>query len=269
MTNETSDSYERIATWYDVEHDGVTEDSECYASILGDLFEGPRRVLEIGAGTGRVAVALALAGHRVTAVEPSGAMRARLFTRLAQLPERVRRRVRAVEGSAASPALDTSEQFDAILFGQGVFAHLVTHDERQVALTRAHAHLADTGRVIVDVDLTGPRRLLESTGLMWWQGSWTYPPDNVEVSHFVTGLPGPAPDVVEAVHIYDIQQPDGTVRRTITRMPLAVLNGTTVELALLRAGFSMESAYGGYGLVPLSAASDRMIAVAGVQPSHH
>ena len=54
-------------------------ESRCFEDVHRDVLhllpQPPGRVLDVGAGTGRDAAALAAMGHRVTAVEPTAAMR--------------------------------------------------------------------------------------------------------------------------------------------------------------------------------------------------
>ncbi len=71
------DWYEANAHRYDRLHPGVRGDAEFYAS----LAQG-RRVLEIGAGTGRVTAALAERAEQVIALDSSAAMLARAVRRL-------------------------------------------------------------------------------------------------------------------------------------------------------------------------------------------
>ncbi|WP_026410857.1 class I SAM-dependent methyltransferase [Actinomadura oligospora] len=67
---------------YGVEADRLADQYESLTSddVLGDVLHlipgKPGRVLDVGAGTGRDAAALALRGHTVTAVEPTPELRA-------------------------------------------------------------------------------------------------------------------------------------------------------------------------------------------------
>src|SRR5258705_1003849 len=184
MPSPSDDPYGAIAEWYDVEHNTHTDDLECYLSLISGTHEGPARLLEVGSGTGRIQAALALAGHHVTGVEPSAAMRARADLRCASLPQRVARRIRTLDGSATRLPLADDETFDVALFGLNTFAHLLARDERQLALTLARKHLMPGGALILDLDLSGPRRLRAAAGHVLWQGTWAIEPAGREFSPF-------------------------------------------------------------------------------------
>lgn len=128
------DPYQAIATWYDVEHDRVTEDIECYQELIMQADLRAPAILDVGCGTGRVLARLAAAGYTVTGVDPSDAMRQRCARRLATLPERVSRRVRLLAGDAERLPLGEDDQFDLALFSLNTFAHLLTIPTRRAAL---------------------------------------------------------------------------------------------------------------------------------------
>ena len=253
------DPYERIAAWYDLEHDAYQDDAECYVSLV-EADAGPQaRVLEVGSGTGRLAVAFALAGHAVAAVEPSSAMSARAAARLRQLPEKVARRVRLATGSASDLGLAPAERFDAALMGQNLLAHLLTAEERQRALDAVANHLRPGGQLLLDLDLAGPQRLLQSASRLWWQGTWPLRDGRGEVTHLVKAAPSHDAHILQLVHFYDVSATDGTVTRTSARMSLALLSAGEVELALRHAGFAIKATYGDYGCAPYEAGSERAI----------
>jgi SAM-dependent methyltransferase len=269
VTTPATDPYAAIAEWYDVEHDALTEDVEWLheALAIGAPAAGGRRhVLEIGAGTGRIAAGLAAAGFEVTAVEPSEAMRSRAAKRLQALPERVARRVRILDGSATALNLDSSARFDAVVFGLGVFAHLITLDERLRALTLARAHLRPGGQLVVDLDLAGLRRLAESPGQLWHQGTWPLPTSVGGVqrylSHFVTAEPAREPGLVKLTHFYDVHEQSGGVSRTISQMTLALLSRGEIELALSHTGYRITAVLGDYAGEPFEDSTGRALFVA-------
>lgn len=257
----SGDPYAEIAAWYDLEHDGFSADIE----MLSELLAGARErlaILEVGAGSGRLLAALAAAGHRVVGVEPSAAMRARGAKRLAALPERVSRRAQLIAGDATHLDQPDGDRFDIALLGLGTYGHLISFAERESTLSLLFERLQPGGQLILDVDIAGLRRLLESTGQLWWQGSWRAEDGETLVSHTITGAPGREPGTVEVTHIYDAHEQGGPVRRTLAVTPLALLTRGEVELALRHAGFTDITIYGGYDLVPADAQSPRAIAVA-------
>src|SRR5579884_1168587 len=216
-----ADPYAAIAEWYDLEHDTLTDDVALIHDLIAERVPTRARVLEIGAGTGRLAAGLAMTGMEVTAVEPSAAMRERADRRLAALPERVARRVRLVEGSATAPGIAADERFDAVLFGLGTFAHLTTLPERLDALALARTYLRSNGQLFLDLDLAGLRRLAEAPGQMWHQGTWLLPGPGSPprfVSHFVTAGQVREGGSVLLTHVYDVHDQGGAVSRTLSQM---------------------------------------------------
>lgn len=257
------DSYAAIAAWYDVEHDPVTEDIECYQELIAHADLRAPAILEIGCGTGRVLTRLAAAGYTVTGIEPSDAMRQRCARRLAALPERVSRRVRVLEGDAEHLALDEQDQFDLGIFSLNTFAHLLTSHARHRALGELAAHLRPGALLMLDLDLLGTRRLAETAGQLWWQGTWPLPENNaVMLSHLITATPSASPGVLRVLHFYDIHEQAGDVRRVISTMSLATLSKGEVEVALQYAGFEIDEVYGAYDLSPWDDASSRAIFLA-------
>lgn len=256
-----NDPYARIVEWYDLEHDALTADAECYAALIASLVGGRAHVLEVGSGTGRAAAALAIAGCHVTGIEPSAAMRAGCARRLAQLPEPVVRRITIVAGSASVPMLDAAARFDIVLFGLNMFAHLTTARERQEALEIAHRHLLPGGWLLLDLDVQGIKRLRKAPGRLLWQGTWPLSGGG-EVSHFMAALEDEQPGVLHLQHFYDSTDQAANLRRVTTSMRLAVLRRQSVERLLSQAGFVTDALYGSYDLAPFTEGAPRMVFVA-------
>ncbi len=257
------DAYTTIAAWYDVEHDRVSEDIECYQELIVQADLRAPAILEIGSGTGRVLARLAAAGYTVTGVEPSEAMRQRCARRLAALPERVSRRVRILTGDAENLPLGDQEQFDLAVFGMNTFAHLLTSQARNRALSQLGERLRPGALLLMDLDLLGTRRLAETAGQLWLQGTWSLPENKaVLLSHFVTAAPPTTPGVLQVTHLYDVHEQGGEVRRAVSTMSLAVVSKGEIDLALQYAGFRVDDVFGGYDLAPWDDASSRAVFMA-------
>jgi len=117
---------------------------------------GATRVLELGAGTGRVAIPLAEGGLEVTALDASEAMlargRARAAARGADL-----RWVRADLRD-----FDLGETFDAVLVPFNTLCHLHEREAIEAALARIAAHLAPGGVLALAVFAPDARSLARS-----------------------------------------------------------------------------------------------------------
>jgi SAM-dependent methyltransferase len=79
----TATSYSPLVVWHDVECGGYRADLPLWLELAG-AEAGP--VLDVGAGTGRVALELARAGHSVTALDREPELLDALRTRAAGLP---------------------------------------------------------------------------------------------------------------------------------------------------------------------------------------
>jgi SAM-dependent methyltransferase len=263
------DPYARIADWYDAEHDAFEDDVQFYRDLAAGA--GPT-VLEVGCGSGRVTVVLARLGSAVTGVDSSEAMLARCRARLARELAAVRERVQLVCADARALGDAAPGPFALSLLPLNTFAHFATPAERLAVLTRVRERLVPGGRLVLDVDLQGPRRLLESPGQLWLLGAWDLAAapgapaiavgSSVQVVHLASAVPHPQVDAAVVTHLYDTQTADGTMRRTIARMTLALLSRGEVELALERAGYAVESVYGSYELEPYAPGAERALFVA-------
>ena len=96
---------------YDLDNDGFTRDVKFYLERLAKV-RGP--ILELGAGTGRVALPLAKAGHAVHALDRDEAMLGRLVEKAeAALSDEELARLTVVHGDAVSFKL--KEKFAAVV----------------------------------------------------------------------------------------------------------------------------------------------------------
>ena len=115
--------------------------------IVETISAGGRRrtVLELGAGTGRLAIPLAAAGHTVVALDDSEAMLGRLRTKLGPTSGEVV----PVLADAAGPEVPNGP-FDVVLAAFDFLCNLPDHAAQSRCLELAASKLAGDGVVIVD-----------------------------------------------------------------------------------------------------------------------
>lgn len=137
--------YDSIATLYDPWSTGVVEDISFYVEEA--LQAAARPVVELGVGTGRIAIPTAMAGVHVIGVDASAGMLAVCAERAAQAG--VADRLDLRQGDLRRPPVD--ERVLLVTCPFRAFLHLSTDEDRIAALRAAGELLADGGRLIFDV----------------------------------------------------------------------------------------------------------------------
>jgi SAM-dependent methyltransferase len=132
--------------WHDLECGSYRADlplwGELAAIAAGDRHSA--RILDVGAGTGRVALTLARAGHRVTALDLDADLLGALRERAAEIP------VDTVCADARSFELDRAD-FDLCLLPMQTAQLLGGPAERVAFLKRARAHMRPGGLIAVAI----------------------------------------------------------------------------------------------------------------------
>jgi len=128
--------------------------------FLAPLCPAGSSVLDIGAGVGRTAFALAERGVRVVALEPDAEMHSVLLTRLALRPE-LHERITPVPKSAGF-ALDRS--FDVVCCFAVV--HLLQAHERTDLVAYAWQHVEAGGKLVLEIPVASGARVAKSAELV-------------------------------------------------------------------------------------------------------
>jgi SAM-dependent methyltransferase len=147
---------ERVADRYDDEH-RFLGDVAPQAALLAELAAPGNRVLELGVGTGRVALPLVERGLAVTGIDSSPAMLARLAAKPGG------DKVRAVLGDMGD--VGVAGDFDLIFVVFNTFFALLTQQAQIDCLARAAARLAPGGKLLIEAFV--PDHRMFTSGQAW------------------------------------------------------------------------------------------------------
>ena len=224
--------YEKSAHLYDLfDQKANIEFFFQYASPAGE-------VLDIGAGSGRIALPLARRGVKVVCVEPSPAMRREFEAKLAREPY-LSTRIHLVAGKADSFTLGRT--FRAA-FLSGCFDHFLDDKERISSLVNIARHLDAKGMLVFDVFL----------GLMG--DSPLSPAGRVKVGtgeyrRLVGGavLPGQRK---ETRLIFEIYENGILIDKIEERSLVGITNRQRIHQVLAKAGFAVKREWSDYDFTP-------------------
>jgi ubiquinone/menaquinone biosynthesis C-methylase UbiE len=139
--------YDRLdAALYDHYQFGVDGDIAFYVE---EARKAGAPVLELGCGTGRILIPIAEAGVEIVGVDRAPSMLAVAREKVGKRSADVQRRVRLVDGDMRDFVLD--RRFPLIMIPYRAFLHLLTLDDQRRTLAAVHRHLADGGRLVLNV----------------------------------------------------------------------------------------------------------------------
>lgn len=248
-------AFDPIARFYDAHHGRIREDIPAYLA-LAEETGGP--VLDLGVGTGRLALALARAGYTVTGVDSAAAMLAIARRRMAAagLESRIRLAV------SSYVAFELGERFGLAVCGFNSFLHLVDEAEQLAALRCWRRHLREDGLLVIDVENPNLARLAASDGSLELDETFVDEETGRQVYALFASWVTFADQVHEIHLIYDEVVEDGSLRRTATHFPTRILFRRELALLLQMAGYRQIEFYGGYDLEPWTPDSPRLLAAA-------
>jgi SAM-dependent methyltransferase len=245
---------DELAELYDLDHAGYEDDLALYEEFAR---RASTPVLELGVGSGRVALHLAKHGHRVVGIDSSPAMLARLT---ASLDSDAAARVRLLEADLRRFRL--GERFGLIYCALNTFEHLLAAEDQLAALRCVAAHLAPDGifvfqiRALTSIDWTDARSPMR---LQWMR---PHPASGDIITKMSSTSLSPARQLVTDTLIFDRTTADGTLRRRMVEVTLRLTGRFELELLLRHAGLRIASLYGDCDLSPFDDDSDTMVVVA-------
>ncbi len=249
---------DELATLYDLVYADYDEDLTLYEEFAR---RGELASLELGVGSGRVALHLARQGLSVVGLDSSLRMLARLE---AALDPSIASRVRLVEGDMRDFDLG-GERFDLIYCALETFEHLLTTEDQVAALRCVRHHLAKGGAFVTEMRaLTAVDWSAEASPLA---AEWTRvdPRTGEQVTKMRSARAAASTQTTTDLLIFDRVTAEGAIRRRTFEVTLRATGRYEMELALREAGLRLSALYGDAALSPFDDHSDRMVVVAEVE----
>lgn len=235
-----------IAPFYDLDLQGYEDDVLLYRD-LADEHTGP--VLELGCGTGRVALSLAANGREVVGVDISEAMLDVARTRYSEAP------VEWVVGDMRQ--LDLGRRFALVLVPLGGLQHLQTVDDLVATFGVIARHLAFEGAAVIDVEAprpedleAGPQPLIEHWTRAWRGG---------QVTKLVSVVGVPSVGLREVTWHFDEQPAEARLRRHTAQFMMRTYTPAELELAGRLSGLELTAIHGDYDGAPYDDAAQRLL----------
>jgi len=247
-----------LARLYDLDLAEDPGDLDLYLA-LAERTGGP--ILELAAGSGRLAVPLALAGDRVTAVDLDPAMlaRGRAYAAREGVGED---RLTWVEADLLALRLPDAGRYGLAFIALNSLMVLRSRDAQRTAFRTMADHLAPGGVATVDVWLPDADDLARFDGRIVLEWPRTDPETGRLVTKAGSATHDAATGTVSLTTIFEEGEQGQAPHRWVRSDRLRLVSADELVAFAEEAGLVVEVLAGGYGLEPLGPGSERAVLVA-------
>ena len=241
--------YDPLANLYDLEY---THDHDLPLWLsLAAREDGP--IVEWGAGTGRLAVPLATAGHDVTAVEISSEMVVR--------GREKGRSVKWIVGDMRS--VDPGRDFGLAVCAFNSFLCLTGVDDALAFLRNARECLVSGGLLGIEVSAFSPEELVDPPGGPGLRHDFTRELEEGSLDRFSVSRYEAATQLMHMRLFYEKYGATGALEsKKAQDLTIRITTRDELYLMLRTTGFEVEAVYGGFEGEPFTSTSDHLIVLA-------
>lgn len=249
--------YRAPAHWYDAENARHAVLQQDVPFFLGQLPAKRQSILELACGTGRAAIPLALAGHRVVGIDYAPEMVDLAIVKRdhAGLTDK------QLELSVGDMLdLDLGRQFDWVCVFFNTLCNFTTLELQDRVLQGVLRHLKPRGRFYTD--LFNPDPALWAEPEVVGRDPYIFrSADDGRTIHFSTDvLRSDEPQVQHIIHRYEWFDDKGKRRRATHEFDMTSIYPRELRLLAERHGLEVEAMWGNYDGSPVTPDSPRIIA---------
>ena len=250
---------EALARLYDLDLVDDPGDLDLYLALAARA-EGP--ILELAVGTGRLAVPLAEAGHRVTGVDLDPAMLARATRHASEARAGSAERLTLLQADLVGLALPDAGTFRLAFIALNSLLVLPNRAAQQAAIRTMADHLAPGGLAVADVWIPDAEDLARFDGRIMLEWPRLDPETGAIVSKIGSAQHDASSATVTMTTIFEEGGQGEPARRWVRRDQLRLLSGDQLRAFAEAAGLTIELLAGDYGLGPMGPGTERAILIA-------
>jgi SAM-dependent methyltransferase len=248
-----------LARLYDLDLSEEPGDLDLYLALAGRTG-GP--ILELGAGSGRLAVPLAAAGYATTAVDLDSAMLERARATAAKERRDVAQRLTIVEADMVGLRLPDAGHYRLAFIALNSLFVLPGREAQREAVRTLAEHLAPGGLAVVDAWQPDADDLARFDGRLILEWGRVDPETGRQVTKVASAQHEAAARRVTLTTLYEESAPGQPAARWLRVDHLRLVSADELAGFAEDAGLEVELMAGGYDLEPIAPSSDRAVLVA-------
>ena len=251
--------FDAWADYYDLIHQGLPGEAEFY---VGQAKRIGKPTLEIGCGTGRIAIPIALSGVDVVGLDNSRGMLEQCQRKYHQVSADTSARLFLVQADMRAFAF--AQQFELIIMPYRTFMHCQSPDDQRACLRAIREHLVPGGLLILNVWAARPTAIAPHTGLaaghVRLAGQHRLPDDEGNLLHFFSSRYDEYLQELRETHFMVITDTEGVTQYTQTlTMNRTWLTRREMEHLVRAEGYEAQALFGDFDCRPFTASSSEMI----------
>jgi SAM-dependent methyltransferase len=275
-----TDTSRALARLYDLDLVEDPGDVELYLALATRTGDP---ILELAAGSGRIAVPLVEAGHDVTAVDLEPAMLERAYARARAIGRKGDAgagsgrdrgagggrgsstdigRLELIEADLLELDLPTAGTYRLAIIALNSIFLLASGDAQRQAFRTIARHLAPGGLAVVDVWLPEPEDLARFDGRLIFEYERLEPETGQRVTKVDSARFDPTTSIVDLTTIYEEGPSGGPTVRWIRHDALRLVGADELRAMAEAAGLVVDQVGSDYDLDPIAPDSERAVLIA-------